>query len=48
MPSSLLAAVSFDPDVPAFTAGVTVGLSIALIVLALVGGLSIVRRILGV
>lgn len=43
----LLGLVSVGPDVDAFTGGVVTGLSAAFVVLALLGGLSIVRRILG-
>ena len=43
----LVALVAPGPDVDAFTGGVVLGISAAFVVLALLGGLSIVRRILG-
>jgi hypothetical protein len=45
--SLVFAAVSAAPDVDAFIGGAELGLSVAFIVVALLGGVSIVRRILG-
>lgn len=42
-----LADVALGPDVDAFTGGVVTALSAGFIILALLGGLAIVRRILG-
>lgn len=46
-PTPALAAVNTAPDVDAFTGGVVVALSAAFIILTALGGLAIVRRILG-
>lgn len=43
----LFSLVTVGPDVDAFTGGVVTGLSAAFVVLTLLGGLAIVRRILG-
>jgi hypothetical protein len=43
----VLAVIDAAPDVSAFIGGVEVGLSVAFIVLVGLGGLSIVRRIMG-
>lgn len=42
-----LAAVSSGPNVDAFTGGVVLGVSAAFLILTALGGLAIVRRILG-
>jgi hypothetical protein len=46
-PLFLDALVAPGPDVDAFMGGVVLGISAALVILAGLGGLSIVRRILG-
>lgn len=46
-PVALLAVVTPGPDVDAFTGGVVLGISAAFLVVVALGGLSIVRRILG-
>ena len=43
----MIGAISSAPDVDAFIGGVGLGLGALLLVLALWGGLAIVRRILG-
>jgi hypothetical protein len=42
-----LATVAPGPNVDAFTGGIVLGISAAFVVLAALGGLAIVRRILG-
>lgn len=44
---ALLALVAPGPDVDAFTGGVVLALSVGFIILVALGGLAIVRRILG-
>jgi hypothetical protein len=44
---SALALVAPGPDVDAFMGGVVLGISAAFVVLTALGGLAIVRRILG-
>ena len=43
----MIAALNMAPDVDAFLGGVYVGLAAILLVLAIVGGLAIFRRIVG-
>lgn len=42
-----IALVAIGPDVDAFTGGLVLGISAAFVFLAIFGGLSVVRRILG-
>ncbi len=44
---SRVGAINTAPDFDAFIGGVQLGLGIALLVIALLGGLAIVRRIMG-
>jgi hypothetical protein len=47
MTGFVAATISAAPDVDAFTGGVVLGLSIAFIVVTLLVGVSIVRRVMG-